>query len=134
MFRSISRNKRIIHNTQATKVTLPPLSQQTKEWPSMAKHGQATETKSAINLTRRGHQVRSITKEKEINWQHITSTLTTTKKEINQLATYNKDRYTSQKKLYLRDTCRRKIFLFGRQQVFQMQTLNLLVKRKTRDV
>jgi len=61
-----------MHNTQATKVTLPPLSQQTKEWPSMAKHGQATETKSAINLTRRGHQVRSITKEKEINWQHIT--------------------------------------------------------------
>jgi len=30
----------------------------------MAKHGQSTETKSAINLTRRGHQMRSITKEK----------------------------------------------------------------------
>jgi len=28
------------------------------------RNGQATETKNAINLTRRGHQVRSITKEK----------------------------------------------------------------------
>jgi len=45
------------------------ISQQTK-W-----NDQATETKSAINLTKRGYQVRSITEEKEINWQHITHRL-----------------------------------------------------------
>jgi len=34
-------------------------SQSTDKW-----NGQITDTKSAINLTRRGHQVRSITEEK----------------------------------------------------------------------